>query len=206
VASGVNQLLSRPVLQPTLGFCGVVLEANDNEEESKQMKLDIDPFVGGAALRVLAAVGRNLNYSNNSNNTDHLQILHGFSNALHKFADSFSSLVEADRLAFVQASSFFASSSSEALVLVLQDATTRAAWLDVSQLSKSKLKAAILLSVARVLDPTMTTLETNTAGATAAIPPLPHYPLDSSAAMPLYLQLGIENNTTNSTTSEWLRP
>jgi hypothetical protein len=166
VASGVNQLLSRPVLQPTLGFCGVVLEANDNEEESKQMKLDIDPFVGGAALRVLAAVGRNLNYSNNSNNTDHLQILHGFSNALHKFADSFSSLVEADRLAFVQASSFFASSSSEALVLVLQDATTRAAWLDVSQLSKSKLKqhGPSRRCPSRLVFPTTTTYPTNGGG------------------------------------------
>ena len=75
-------------------------------------------------------------------------LLTGFHRALHNFQGS----GELDRLAVMDAISSFASASPEALTLVLNDPVTRGGWLSLN-VSQSKLKAAILASVARVIDP-----------------------------------------------------
>lgn len=99
---------------------------------------DPDPFLGGSALRIVAALCQ---YSMKD------QHLEQFHRALHNFGTS-----ELDRLATLDAISSFAQSSSKALELVLSDPVTTESWLSL-KVAQPKLKASILISVARVLDP-----------------------------------------------------
>ena len=73
----------------------------------------------------------------------------GFHWALHNFQGS----GEVDRLAMIDVISSFAGASADALTLVLNDPVTREGWLSLRNVSQAKLKAAILVSVAHVLNP-----------------------------------------------------
>ena len=127
-------LFSNDVLTPLLQLAG------GSDEEP-------DPILGGPALRVVAAlcklsqVGARVFESGAS-------FLTGFHRALHNFEGS----GELDRLAMIDAISSFAGASPDALELVLNDPVTREGWLSVN-VSQSKLKAAILVSVAHVINP-----------------------------------------------------
>ena len=112
-----------------------------------------DPFLGGVALRVVAAMCYLLHEATSGQDGSLLgenqDLLTGFHHALHNW-DHVGS--DVDRLAIVDAISSFASASEDALELVLDDPVTREAWLSLS-VAQTKLKAAILVSVARVIDP-----------------------------------------------------
>jgi hypothetical protein len=106
-----------------------------------------DPLLVGSALRVVASMCKLLHHGDSSLSANHY-LLTGFHHALHNWEPG----GDVDRLAIVDAISSFASASEEALELVLEDPITRQAWLNLS-VAQPKLKAAILVSIARVLDP-----------------------------------------------------
>eukprot|EP00977_Amphora_coffeiformis_P018032 scaffold6091_cov164-Amphora_coffeaeformis.AAC.16 len=108
---------------------------------------DPDPILGGPALRVVAALCK-LSQVDTRVFEAESTLLTGFHRALHNFQGS----GELDRLAVMDAISSFAGASPDALALVLNDPVTREGWLSLN-VSQSKLKAAILVSVARVIDP-----------------------------------------------------
>jgi hypothetical protein len=128
-------LFSNDVLMPLLQLAG-----GTTEEEP-------DPILGGNALRVVAALCK-LTQVDARVFAAEGSLLTGFHRALHNFEGS----GEIDRLAMIDAVSSFAGASSDALALVLNDPITRDGWLSLN-VSQSKLKAAILVSVARVLSP-----------------------------------------------------
>jgi hypothetical protein len=105
-----------------------------------------DPMLGGFSLRVVATVCR-LMQSHSLLDQDLIQ---SFLLALHNNITSGTM----DRMAFVVAISAFASSSDDALHRVLENDEARQAWLNLS-VAQPKLKAAILVSVATVIE-TMT--------------------------------------------------
>lgn len=129
-----NWLFSHDVLMPLLQLAGGI------EEEP-------DPILGGNALRVVAALCK-LSQLDARVFAAESSLLTGFHRALHNFEGS----GEIDRLAMIDAISSFAGASSDALALVSNDPVTRDGWLSLN-VSQSKLKAAILVSVARVLYP-----------------------------------------------------
>lgn len=112
-----------------------------------------DPILSGVAIRLLSSICTLLGHYDSifSNNTNTTSILESFRNALLHFNQR----GETNRIAFIDAVSTFASSSSEALVLVLQegnDTSIRHGWLSLSH-AYPKLKSIVLFSVAKVLDP-----------------------------------------------------
>jgi Proteasome non-ATPase 26S subunit len=109
------------------------------------MDVPPDPMLGGFALRVVATVCR-LMQTHSLLDKDLMQ---SFLSALHNNINSGAM----DRMAFVVAISAFASSSDDALYRVLQDEEARQAWLHLS-VAQPKLKAAILVSVAGVIETT----------------------------------------------------
>ena len=127
-------LFSNDVLMPLLQLAGGTEE-------------DPDPILGGPALRVVAALCK-LNQVDARVFELESALLTGFHQALHNFQGS----GELDRLAVMDAISSFAGASPDALTLVLNDPVTREGWLSLN-VSQPKLKAAILVSVARVIDP-----------------------------------------------------
>jgi hypothetical protein len=147
-----------------------------------------DPMLGGPALRVVAALCK-LAHSDVSllNQTDG-DIMVGFHRALHNIEGT----GEMDRLAMVDAISSFASASPVALERILQDPVTRKAWLSLS-VAQPQLKAAILVSVSMVLNPT-NQLDSNgdTIMISNALP-------SNSLGLKLYAFLGRDNN--NETTA-----
>jgi Proteasome non-ATPase 26S subunit len=176
-------LFSEPVRSPILGLCG----GSDLEHSSP------DPLLGGPALRVVAAMCR---IAHDRLTTELLgvsggPILDGFYLALkNSYATSRG---ENDRLALIDAISSFASASSEALAMVLNDPEIRRAWLSLS-VAQPKLKAAILFSVAMVLDPSRS--HESTSGAVhGEVPPPSDVPFpDNAMGMRLFSQLGQTNN------------
>lgn len=127
-------LFSNNVLTPLLKLSG------GTEEEP-------DPVLGGNALRVVASLCK-LSQVDVRVFEAESSLLTGFHRALHNFEGS----GEIDRLAMIDAISSFAGASADALSLVLNDPVTREGWL-LLNVSQSKLKAAILVSVARVIHP-----------------------------------------------------
>ena len=160
-------LLSDAVVEPILRWAG---GWEDGTEP--------DPFLGGPALRVVAALcsvglqqqsqDEDINENNNSRSSSGVDniatsgrtqnIIPKFHRALHNMiaqqqsSASSATSSELDRLAIVDALSSLAGSSSSGLTLILEDFITLRAWLSL-QVAQPKLKAAILVSVARVLDP-----------------------------------------------------
>ena len=133
-------LCSEAVLRPLL-----LLSGAGTEEEPGTA----DPILGGPALRVLSAICRLGQRDANVFEQGGKDALLGFHRALHAFETS----GELDRLALVDAISSFASASPDALDLVLNDEVTRNTWLGLS-VAQPQLKAAILTSIAMVIDPT----------------------------------------------------
>jgi Proteasome non-ATPase 26S subunit len=182
-------LFSEPVRSPILALCG----GSDVENASP------DPLLGGPALRVAAALCRIAHDRASSEllGVSGGPILDGFYVALKNSYASASG--ETDRLALIDAISSFASASSEALTMVLNDPEIRRAWLSLS-VAQPKLKAAVLYSVAMVLDPARSN-ETATSGdihGAATVPPPPPpsdvpFP-DNALGMRLFTQLGQTNN------------
>lgn len=109
------------------------------------------------------------------------ELLTGFHMALHNFEVS----GELDRLAIVDAISSFASASSSALDLVLDDPVTRKAWLSLD-VAQPKLKASILGSVSIVIDPPD---NNGTDGDSVPTPPP-----TNKAGLKLFSTLGQTNN------------
>jgi hypothetical protein len=173
-----NWLQSPPVLEPILLLSGVSL-SDDTMSDSTN---EIDPLLGGSALRLMSALC--------SQSDESLTLLPAFSKALHNFASQ--SRSEVDRLHLVHAISSFAASSLDALKAVLDDPTTREAWLSLQHVAQPKLKAATLLSIAMVLDPSLDTHR-----------PPPHQSLESSLAITLYAQLGQANGADYNPT-DWI--
>lgn len=127
-------LFSQDVLTPLLELAG----GTEGEEP--------DPILGGPALRVIAALCKLTLVDSRVFEAEGL-LLTGFHRALHNFEGS----GELDRLAMIDAISSFAGASPDALTLVLNDPVTREGWLALN-VSQSKLKAAILVSVAHVIN------------------------------------------------------
>jgi 26S proteasome non-ATPase regulatory subunit 5 len=115
-----------------------------------------DPLLGGSALRVVARLCKLLHWDTASAaaEQDSHFLLTSFHKALHHW-DEQTSGSEVDRFTMIDAISAFASASDEALDLIICDPVTRYAWLSFQSVAQSKLKAAILISVAHVLDPSM---------------------------------------------------
>lgn len=110
---------------------------------------EINPLLGGPALRVLSLIFSNViskHLVSENLDSNHFQ---GFKRALHNFDSS----GESGRLAFIDAVSSLASASDDALTGVLDDPFLRNKWLSLKNVAQPKLKSAVLGSIARVIDP-----------------------------------------------------
>ncbi len=148
-----------------------------------------DALLGGSALRVVARLCKLLHWDTTSAVAGHDShfLLTSFHKALHHW-DEQTSGSEVDRFTMIDAISAFASASDEALELIISDPVTRYAWLSFQSAARSKLKAAILISVAHVLDPSMVVVE-NTDSWT------PRPPSDAMT-MKLFACIGEANSST----------
>jgi Proteasome non-ATPase 26S subunit len=149
-------LYSYPICGPVVKLAGggnVAQNGNDSTDDLP------DPFLGGPALRLVAAlcgvepivepVQPGTEDEKMEEDQSQMRLLQGFHRALHNFDVT----GELDRLAMVDALSSFASAHGHlALGLILNDPVTRQAWLSLS-VAQPKLKCVIIHSVALVLDP-----------------------------------------------------
>jgi hypothetical protein len=170
-------LLSDTVTQPLLRIVGVGSDVENSE---------VDPYLQGPALRVLASlcsclmtamkseVGRTGGGMRDG-------LVHDMLAALRRFGTTGGEL---DCLLFIDAVSSLASTSAVAMNLVLDDSTVRDTWLNLS-VAQPKMKSAILVSVAQAIDP-------DPEGSSV-------FPdsLTNELCMKLYAALGIVNNGTN---------
>ena len=225
-------LSSLHVLEPILQMAGVTITNDDHQSQSKKVLLpngQIDSLLGGSALRLLSALCTTTFHEKNnqpattadahqhhSDDYDYAQqqqqeqqqdlfLLHAFQQALHNFATAGSG--EVDRLHLITAISSFAATSHHALEAILQDQTIRSAWLSIRHVAQTKLKAAILLSIAMVLDPTllMQSQETTTTLSSTTMTTTPttrtnlydsqSSSVESKLAIQLFTALGTENTT-----------
>jgi len=148
-ANRARWLTSPPVVRPVLQLAGAAAAA-----DSTMMEVEPDPILGGPALRVVGALCPALVFledDDGDGSPTAQQLLQSFHRALHNF-DTTAAGAELDRLCRMDAISSFAAASDYALSLVLDDSVTRDAWLSL-KVAQSKLQSAILVSVARVLDP-----------------------------------------------------
>jgi hypothetical protein len=134
-AARARWLYSSPVLQPLLQMAG----ANIDEP---------DPILGAPALRLLSSLAKLSQWDASLFEQGGADLLTSFHHALHNFDTS----GEIDRLAMIDAISSFASASPDALELVLDDQIIRERWLLLA-VAQPELKAAILYSIARVMNP-----------------------------------------------------
>jgi len=135
------------------------------------------PILGGSALRILSSICKIIPThdpittpsswsSSSSSSAAERVLLTGFHRALRTFARYANGEVE--RIALVDAISSFASVSEYALTSVLEEeeeekrmgfgeeeegVVLRERWLDIGSMPQSKLKALVLCSIARVMDP-----------------------------------------------------
>jgi hypothetical protein len=159
-------LFSESVLHPLLQMAGA--------------QGDADPMLGGPALRLLSSFCQLAHRDASLFGLGGNELLTGFHHALRNFNAS----GELDRLAIVDAISSFASASPDALEVVLDDSTIRESWLSLN-VAQPKLKSAILVSVALVINPVP---EKDANGdSVAAVHP------SSALSMRLYSTLGLVN-------------
>jgi len=151
-------LCSGPILKVLLNMAGGGIE-NDGEEMNGEITTNPDPILGGPALRLLSCLCRlaqrdeSLFSSQEEGGSAHSRhLLVGFHRALHSFIYCNPRNSELERLALVDAISSFASSSPDAMTIVLDDPVLREGWLSLS-VAQSKLKAVVLQSVANAIDP-----------------------------------------------------
>jgi Proteasome non-ATPase 26S subunit len=133
-------LLSDAVTQPLLRAAGV--------SSSSEGSIEADPYLQGPALRVLASLCGCVTMSGAEHSRDGL--VDDLLRALRSFDVTEGG--ELDRLAFIDAVSSLAATSSMALHKILDDAVLRETWLNLS-VAQPKLKSAILVSMAHVMDP-----------------------------------------------------
>jgi hypothetical protein len=145
-----------------------------------------DPVLGGPALRVLSQLCKLAHGDTELFGQAGDFLLKGFYQALHHYDVS----GELDRLAMIDAISSFAGASPDALQLVLDDPVTRQHWLTLS-VAQSKLKAAILHSIAMVLDPP---LELDANGDTVTPANNMSRNFDDESGRRLYFTFGQVNN------------
>jgi len=108
-----------------------------------------DPVLGGPSLRLLSKFCRIIQHDASLLVLDGGKgLLQGFRTALLKTNTS----GELDRLSYIDSVSSFSASSSDALYSILHDKEIRSAWLHIGS-AQAKMKAAILHSVAQVIDP-----------------------------------------------------
>jgi hypothetical protein len=181
-------ILSSTIVTPLCQLCGVTASSLENameidqEGDSKEEVGMIDPLLGGSALNLLSAlcaifhsmaVVDGSNEEQLENQQQYQWLLGAFYRALLQFVTSSSYTDEAERLALVHAISNFCSSSSQALQMVLDNPQVRDAWLSIQQVSKPKLQAAILVSVAMVLNPSLVAARSFATSAEPYQPPQP---------------------------------
>lgn len=136
----ISWLFSNAVLSFLLEMAG---GSNDDSIET-------DPFLGGQALKIISFLCPLVQYDNEiASSLGSENLLHQFTKALYNYEYS---LDETSRIIFIDAVSSFAASSVEAFDVVIQDEVLRERWLSLS-VSKPKIKCVVLLSVARLLDP-----------------------------------------------------
>jgi hypothetical protein len=236
-------MLSSTIVTPLCQLCGVTASSLENAMEidqagdSKEEVGMIDPLLGGSALNLLSAlcaifhsmaVVDGSNEEQPENQQQYQWLLGAFYRALLQFVTSSSFTDEAERLALVHAISNFCSASSQALQMVLDNPQVRDAWLSIQQVSKPKLQAAILVSVAMVLDPNLVVAGSFATSSESYQPPqpvvasrttpttttsaIPHSNVRSTtritptAARNLYNMLGYVNTSSQSSasTTNWL--
>lgn len=133
-----------------------------------------DPILGPTALRIVAT---HCCLLDSRQSAVIPSLFKSFNHALRQWPSS----GELDRLALVNAISHLAGSLEVGLLQILQDEETMKAWLWLGT-AQPKLKAAILVSVAQVIDPTHRT----------AVPV--HEPPSTAAVTKLWMALGKVNS------------
>ena len=137
-------LFSHRVLHELLVMAG----GGGHGEEKEQAQPD--HILGGPALRVLSSLCKLGQRDASLFSLGGSELLTGFHRALHGFDEYLSG--EADRMAYIDAVSSFASASPDAIALVLDDPILRDGWLSV-RVAQPKLKSVVLHSVSMVIDP-----------------------------------------------------
>jgi hypothetical protein len=154
----------------------------------------VDGLLGGPALRAVAALCKVAYAPDNMVLIHDIQLLEAFHHALHNFEIT----GETDRLVLIDAISSLASISDEALTMILNDSFTRTTWLNLYT-AQPKLKAAIVTSIAMVLQPSafhttsLSSPPSSLSTATTTVQP----PLTN--AWQLYAAVGATNNDTDTT-------
>jgi Proteasome non-ATPase 26S subunit len=139
-------LLSDAVTQPFLRVAGIA--SADGEEE-----VEADAYLQGPALRILASLCSCISTATQGTEGNLPGIRDGLVHDLLRALRSFDVTGgELDRLSFIDAVSSLASTSPVALHRILDDAMLRETWLNLS-VAQPKLKSAILVSLAHVIDP-----------------------------------------------------
>jgi Proteasome non-ATPase 26S subunit len=144
-------ILNDSFLQPLLRQVGVGSESNDNDV--------LDVYLHGPALQILVAICSTISEAsvmamnhNNHNNVNGRMMGDELIRDLHAaIRNCEASGSEMERLAYIDAISSIASISSKSMNIVLDDPSTCNGWLNLS-VAQSKVKAAILVSIAHVLD------------------------------------------------------
>ncbi|KAI2495585.1 Proteasome non-ATPase 26S subunit [Fragilaria crotonensis] len=180
-------LYSPSVIQPLLSMAG----ASDTP----------DPFMSGPALRLLSCLAKLCHYLQDVNH-DHAAATDSATAATDLLLTPFHHILqtfdlsggEIDRLAFIDAVSSLASASSKALELVLGDPILLERWLSLA-VAQPKLKAVVLLSLARVIYPPMEEPQQQQQYGDASIHNVPN----TALAIQLYLALGRMNGNRNVT-------
>ena len=132
-------------VQPLLRKVGVGRNLEDETNEP-------DLYLGSSALRILIAICAMLMEPSIRNDTDAGTVRDALIRDLHTALRNFEmNGNEVERLSYIDAISSLASTSPTSMLMVLDDPTTCEGWLRLS-VAQPKVKAAILVSVANVLD------------------------------------------------------
>jgi Proteasome non-ATPase 26S subunit len=155
-----------------------------------------DPFLGGPVVLVLASICGSWTNVADGNDTDHVVVRDDLIRDLHSALRNFdTSGGELDRLNYIDAVSSLASTSSTAMTMVLDDPMTRDGWLSLS-VAQPKIKSAILVSIAHVLEsnvetePTQTDFGMATSIVSSSSPP---FSVTKELCMKLFSSLGLVN-------------
>lgn len=143
----IEWVLSSKVLKPILILAGGGGGGGNDEESTGP-----DCMLGSQALRILSASCKVAMTETSTTFSDN-NVIVAFHRSLRAFASECHG--EVDRLAFIDAVSSFAFTSSDALSMILKDDEIRCLWLEFGN-SQAKMKATIILSLVRLMDPFMT--------------------------------------------------
>lgn len=165
-------------VQPLLRKVGISSSLGDEISEP-------DLYLGASALRILIAICSMLMDAATRNDADAVTIGDTLIRDLHMALRNFEmNGNEMDRLSYIDAISSLASTSPAAMNMVLDDPITCEAWLRLS-VAHPKIKAAILVSIAKVLDHPNALSDGSTKN-------IPH--ISNEICMKLYSSLGRVNS------------